>query len=65
VDGVHWHLEPVQRARDLMNKWLVRGVGYTPVTLLDIDLVDRLEATMTAAMQGLEMPTVELYGVQL
>lgn len=64
VDGIHWHLEQgaQQRARDLMNKWVLEGLGYTVVTLLDVDLNDRLEATMRAAMQGLEMPTVAQVG---
>ena len=55
VQGEYWHTGTEGRARDLMQKQRLEGLGYTVIDLQENDLTNRFEYTMQQAIQGVQL----------
>lgn len=55
VMGEFWHRGVTKEGSDLIQKENLSAMGWTVVDLWSSDLEDRLEETLTKALQGIEM----------
>ena len=57
VQGWYWHYRTVdQRVKNELDRAVAEGAGLQYVELLEDDIINRTDATMTLALAGQEMP---------
>lgn len=58
VNGNYWHNRrgPEQDEKDELARARLESLGYTYVEVLDLDILERIDATLEAAMEGIEQP---------
>lgn len=55
VQGEYWHTSVEERARDVIQRERLEGMGFTVIDLWERDLSDRFEYTMQQAIQGVQL----------
>jgi len=55
VQGEYWHKGTEERARDLIQRQRLEGLGYTVVDLWESDLTERLDCTLQQAIRGVQL----------
>ena len=55
IMGEYWHRGIVPEGKDVIQREMLTGLGYIVVDLQGNDILNRLEETMTKALQGIEM----------
>lgn len=55
IQGEYWHYGVAKTGSDIIQKEILTAMGYVVVDILADDLENRLEETLTKAMQGQEM----------
>ena len=55
VQGMYWHEGVAKEGMDDIQREMLEGKGYIVVDIWEDDLEQRLEETMTLAIQGIEM----------
>ena len=57
IQGVYWHYRtPQQREDNIADRIVAESRDLVYVELLDVDIIERPDATMGQAIRGLEMP---------
>jgi hypothetical protein len=61
VDGIYWHFRTTeQRVKNELDRATVEGLGYLYIQVLDVDMVERTDTAMRAALLGQELPGARL-----
>jgi len=55
IQGEYWHRGVEKTGSDTVQKEILTGMGYTVVDILADDIENRLEQTLSLALQGQEM----------
>ena len=55
VQGTYWHEGVAKKGMDDIQREMLEGIGFTVVDVWEDDLENRLEETMTLAVQGQEV----------
>ncbi len=62
VDGTYFHFANREQIEsNFLARATVQSAGYVFVSAVDSDIIDRLDAVMTAALAGQELPTAVHY----